>query len=103
MVAAGQRPLSLRGRGGGRGRGRGREGTEPPPADERAAAEGAFKLDAAVEFLGLKYQKALDSGAAVYRSNAPAWGANATMRESTSAEAFLKMLTSAVAAAKSKS
>ena len=89
--------LSLRGRGGGRGRGR--DGAESSALEEPASEGVGFKLGAAIEFLSSKYQTAWDSeDKVVYKSKSPAWGANAPMLDSTSPEAFLKMLSSALAA-----
>uniref|UniRef100_A0A6T8CRS9 Uncharacterized protein n=1 Tax=Prymnesium polylepis TaxID=72548 RepID=A0A6T8CRS9_9EUKA len=104
MVSQPQRTLSLRGRGGGRGRGRGRDGIEPAALETPASSDGRFKLDAALEYLGEKYQKAADSQTTVYKSKAPAWGGGSTpMVEITSPDAFLKMLSSAAATFESKS
>ena len=108
MVSGGQpqRPLSLRGRGGGRGRGRGRDGTDSAAPEEPASSDGTFKVDEAVTFLSEKYGKAIEQlkagDATQYTSQAPAWGAKSTMLEGTSPEAFLKMFSTALAAADSK-
>ena len=109
MVSGGQPqrgPLNLRGRGGGRGRGRGRDGSDSAAPDEPASSDGTFKVDEAITFLSEKYGKAVEQlkagEAAQYTSQTPAWGAKSTMLEGTSPEAFLKMFSTALAAAESK-